>query len=444
MSIRCGVRTGSGTSSSRRAPYPVPSRSAIYRALVRGDRVDPAKRKRRRADYRRWERGRPMELWQMDIVGGMHLADGVEVKCVTGIDDNSRFVVSAKLVARATARPVCEALLEALGRHGVPEQILTDNGKVFTGRFGPRGSASEVMFDRICAENGIRHLLTAPRSPTTTGKVERLHKTMRAECFRHRRPPARHHRASCRPPSTPGWSSTTPGVRTSRWGCGHRSSGSRSSGHPNRSPPWCPPPRVGAGARSGAGHLPEGVAPGCGGDQVGREGRAGPAGRVHLPGAGGAGRGAGGVRGRGQPGPDLPPRGAGRLRLRSATRAARRASRPRAGRVVQQPAGAWSVRGPQRPGDGAEVTRMVDAGGSISFAGTPYRAGTRWAGQQVRVRVVGKSVQISHRRQVLIRSIRSVTTGPRSSARTPTPLGHPSGGRRRTRAAARSRSRTAV
>jgi hypothetical protein len=37
------------------------------------------------------------------------------------------------------------------------------------------------LFDRICAENGIRHLLTAPRSPTTTGKVERWHKTMRAE-----------------------------------------------------------------------------------------------------------------------------------------------------------------------------------------------------------------------------------------------------------------------
>jgi transposase len=118
---------------------PVPSRSAIYRALVRGERIDPAKRKRRRADYRRWERGRPMELWQMDIVGGVHLSDGVEVKCVTGIDDNSRYVVSAKLVARATARPVCEALLEALARHGVPEQILTDNGKVFTGRFGPTG-----------------------------------------------------------------------------------------------------------------------------------------------------------------------------------------------------------------------------------------------------------------------------------------------------------------
>jgi transposase InsO family protein len=167
----------------REGVTPVPGRSSVYRALVRNGRIDPARRRRRRADYRRWERGRPMELWQMDVVGGVHLCGGGEVKVITGIDDNSRFVVSAKVVARATARPVCEALVEALARHGVPEQILTDNGKVFTGRFGPGGSSAEVLFDRVCAENGIRHLLTAPRSPTTTGKVERLHKTMRAECF---------------------------------------------------------------------------------------------------------------------------------------------------------------------------------------------------------------------------------------------------------------------
>jgi hypothetical protein len=63
--------------------------------------------------------------------------------------------------------------------HGIPDQILTDNGKVFTGRFGP--GSGEVLFDRICRENGIRHLLTAPRSPTTTGKVERFHKTLKKD-----------------------------------------------------------------------------------------------------------------------------------------------------------------------------------------------------------------------------------------------------------------------
>jgi Integrase core domain len=43
------------------------------------------------------------------------------------------------------------------------------------------GSSAEVLFDRVCAENGIRQLLTAPRSPTITGKVERWPKTIRAE-----------------------------------------------------------------------------------------------------------------------------------------------------------------------------------------------------------------------------------------------------------------------
>jgi hypothetical protein len=59
-------------------------------------------------------------------VGGFHLADGTELKAVSGIDDSSRFGVSAQLVRRATAGPVCEALLAALRRHGIPEQILTD------------------------------------------------------------------------------------------------------------------------------------------------------------------------------------------------------------------------------------------------------------------------------------------------------------------------------
>jgi hypothetical protein len=70
-------------------------------------------------------------------------------------------------------------LTAALHRFGVPQQILTDNGRVFTGRFFD--PPTEVLFDRICRENGVEHLLTQPRSPTTTGKIERFHRTLRAE-----------------------------------------------------------------------------------------------------------------------------------------------------------------------------------------------------------------------------------------------------------------------
>ena len=164
---------------ARQGVDPVPGWSSIYRCLVRLGLVEPKARRRRREDYKRWERCRPMELWQMDVVGGVRLADGSEAKIITGVDDHSRFCVSAHVVARATARPTCDALALAMRRHGVPDQILTDNGKVFTSRFGP--GSGEVLFDRICKENGVRHLLTAPRSPTTTGKVERFHKTLRTE-----------------------------------------------------------------------------------------------------------------------------------------------------------------------------------------------------------------------------------------------------------------------
>jgi hypothetical protein len=72
----------------------------------------------------------------MDVVGGVLLADGSECKVLTGIDDHSRFVVCAGVMVRATSRAVCSHFAEAMRRHGVPQEILTDNGKVFTGRFG--------------------------------------------------------------------------------------------------------------------------------------------------------------------------------------------------------------------------------------------------------------------------------------------------------------------
>ena len=91
-----------------------------------------------------------MELWQMDTVGGFLLADGRRAKALTGVDDHSRLCVSAYLVLRETAQRVCDGLALAMRTHGVPEEILTDNGKVFTGRFNK--PPVEVLFDRVFAD----------------------------------------------------------------------------------------------------------------------------------------------------------------------------------------------------------------------------------------------------------------------------------------------------
>ncbi|MFI6741617.1 IS481 family transposase [Nonomuraea sp. NPDC050451] len=164
----------------RRGVEPLPSRASIYRVLVRNGLVDPVARRRKREDYRRWERPGPMQLWQMDIMGGLLLADGSEAKLITGVDDHSRFCVIASVVTRPTGRLVCAAFAEAMRGYGVPLEVLTDNGKQFTGRFGgPK--AGEVLFERVCRENGIKLRHTAPRTPTTTGKIERFHQSVRRE-----------------------------------------------------------------------------------------------------------------------------------------------------------------------------------------------------------------------------------------------------------------------
>lgn len=103
----------------------VVSERTVNRILSRHGLLTPRPRKRARDSYRRWQRQASMQLWQIDIVGGVMIVDTTtgelrEAKVVTGVDDHSRFNVIAKVVERATGRAVCLALAEALIRFGVP------------------------------------------------------------------------------------------------------------------------------------------------------------------------------------------------------------------------------------------------------------------------------------------------------------------------------------
>lgn len=74
---------------------------------------------------------------------------------LTGVDDHSRYVVIAAVLAVPNARAVCEAFTAAMRTHGVPAEVLTDNGKQFTGRF-TRSRQAEVLFERICRETELQ------------------------------------------------------------------------------------------------------------------------------------------------------------------------------------------------------------------------------------------------------------------------------------------------
>ena len=66
-----------------------------------------------------------MALWQLDLVGGVYLADGRECKLLSGIDDHSRYVVCAAVLAVPSGRAVANAFTAAMRVYGVPaEQIV--------------------------------------------------------------------------------------------------------------------------------------------------------------------------------------------------------------------------------------------------------------------------------------------------------------------------------
>lgn len=348
---------------------PLPGRSSIHRALVRHGLIEPGKRRRKRDDYRRWERGRAMELWQMDVVGRIFLADGTELHAITGVDDHSRFCVCARLVARATARPVCDALAHAMRSHGVPDQILTDNGKVFTARFGP--GPGPVLFDRVCQDNGIRHLLTAPYSPTTTGKVERFHRTMRDEWVRP------NHRAL--------QSIVEAQASLDAWVLEYNTE------RPHQSLGQEPPVqrfRL-AQVRSDvvdSGPLPEpvgvpAVRPAGVTRWVDQAGRITLARVTYRVGATFAGECVEVVCHRGL----VEVLHAGVVVATHAQRHTPSATQPKAG----------AARRAREATAGISVLRIVDATGNVSFAGTSYRAGRSWARATVEVSIVGGSVQLA-------------------------------------------------
>lgn len=74
----------------------VPAERTINRVLSRHGLLEHKARRRRRESFKRWQRDAPMQLWQIDIVGGVMIVDAVtnqlrEAKMVTGVDDHSRY-----------------------------------------------------------------------------------------------------------------------------------------------------------------------------------------------------------------------------------------------------------------------------------------------------------------------------------------------------------------
>ena len=152
-----------------------PSVATIWRILSRRGFVAAQPHKRPRSSWHRFAAELPNELWQADITH-WRLANGRDVEILDIIDDHSRLLVGASARVVFKAADIVTDLHAAMNRYGRPERLLTDNGAVFTGL--PRG-AGWVALQREAAALGIKLSHSKPYHPTTCGKVERLHQTLK-------------------------------------------------------------------------------------------------------------------------------------------------------------------------------------------------------------------------------------------------------------------------
>jgi transposase InsO family protein len=153
------------------------SRATIYRILRRHEltKVEPAKRPK--SSYIRFQADLPNETWQADFTH-YRLADRSDVEILCWLDDHSRYAISVTAHRRVTGRIVVEVFTKALEDHGIPASTLTDNGMVFTTRLSG-GKGGRNGFEHLLDSLAIIQKNSRPNHPTTCGKVERFHQTLK-------------------------------------------------------------------------------------------------------------------------------------------------------------------------------------------------------------------------------------------------------------------------
>lgn len=124
----------------------------------------------KRVHWVKWQREHPDSLWQLDAY-----QDDNDNWLLPVIDDCSRYFLGIQKLENNTTAIVTKFLEQLFAIHGVPHELLTDNGSEFG------GVSKNSEFDNWCKKWNIKHIRSRVHKPTTTGKIERHHLTTQNE-----------------------------------------------------------------------------------------------------------------------------------------------------------------------------------------------------------------------------------------------------------------------
>ena len=112
--------------------------------------------------------GAPFDRIAMDVIGPLPTSSRGHKYALVVCDYATRYPEVFPL-RRFTAPIIAEKLMDLFSRHGIPRDILTDQGTNFT---------SELL-QELYRMIGISSLKTSPFHPQTDGLVERFNQTLK-------------------------------------------------------------------------------------------------------------------------------------------------------------------------------------------------------------------------------------------------------------------------
>lgn len=159
------------------APAVVPSPSTITEILRRHDRLNNEAGVQV-TPYIRFEHPFSNDLWQMDFKGDF-LLGGSTSRCypLTVLDDHSRYSLCLQACANQRSVTVQERLRGTFRIYGLPLRMNVDNGSPWGGCGVRRYTALTAWLMQL----GIRVSYSQPYHPQTQGKLERFHRSLKAE-----------------------------------------------------------------------------------------------------------------------------------------------------------------------------------------------------------------------------------------------------------------------
>jgi len=159
--------------------------NTIHTVLVKHGhaRRNPRKQKRRR--WIRYERKHSMSLWHLDWCEMKKIDPQLGEWLLTVQDDASRKIMAWGIYDNPTSDRSVQVLQQAVDRHGVPDEVITDKGSQFFAVDCQEREKGYTVFEEFLLEQGIGHILARTNHPQTNGKIERLFHTLATQARYH-------------------------------------------------------------------------------------------------------------------------------------------------------------------------------------------------------------------------------------------------------------------